>query len=107
MQTWANVTKNFIPYLNLFGQNFIATTKDKDPFGKTSLDKIIKRYLEPFKPTDTKPKSDKEIARAEDEKKKLEQEIISLRDEKNVQDILQQTVSIPEAQSKIKQFLNS
>jgi len=107
MQTWANVTKNFIPYLNLFGQNFVATTKDKDPFGKASLDKIIKRYLEPFKPTDTKPKSDKEIARAEDEKKKLEQEIISLRDEKNVQDILQQTVSIPEAQSKIKQFLNS
>jgi hypothetical protein len=39
MQTWANVTKNFIPYLNLFGQNFVATTKDKDPFGKASLDK--------------------------------------------------------------------
>jgi adenylate kinase family enzyme len=107
MQTWANVTKNFIPYLNLFGQNFVATTKDKDPFGKASLDKIVKRYIEPYRPTDTKEKSEKEIARAEAEKEKLEQEIISLRDEKNVQDILQQTVSIPEAQSKIKQFLNS
>jgi len=107
MQTWVNVTKNFIPYLNLFGENFVATTKDKDPFSKASLDKIVKRYLEPFKPTDTKPKSEKEIARAEAERKKLEQEIISLRDKQNVQDILQQTVSIPEAQSKIKQFLNS
>jgi len=107
MQTWANVTKNFIPYLNLFGQNFVATTKDKDPFGKASLDKIVKRYLEPFTPQDIKPKTEKEQARSEAEKKKLEQEIISLRDEKNVQDILQQTVSIPEAQSKIKQFLNS
>jgi hypothetical protein len=58
-------------------------------------------------PKDTKPKTEKEQARSRAEKEKLEQEIISLRDEKNVQDILQQTVSIPEAQSKIKQFLNS
>ena len=107
MQTWANVTKNFIPYLNLFGQNFVATTKDKDPFGKASLDKIVKRYIEPYKPTDTKEKSEREIARAQSEREKLEQEIISLRDKQNVQDILQQTVTIPEAQSKIKQFLNS
>jgi cytidylate kinase len=107
LQTWANVTKNFIPYLNLFGQNFVATTKDKDPFGKASLDKIVKRYLEPFTPQDTKPKTEKEQARSEAEKKKLEQEIISLRDKQNVQDIIQQTVSIPEAQTKIKQFLNS
>jgi cytidylate kinase len=107
MQTWANVTKNFIPYLNLFGQNFVATTKDKDPFGKASLDKIIKRYIEPYTPTDTKEKSEKELVKSKADKEALEQEIISLRDEKNVQDILQQTVSIPEAQSKIKQFLNS
>jgi len=107
LQTWANVTKNFIPYLNLFGQNFVATTKDKDPFGKKSLDKIIKRYIEPYTPTDTKEKSPAILARAEDAKKELEKEIIALRDKKNVQDIIQQTVSIPEAQSKIKQFLNS
>ena len=107
LQTWANVTKNFIPYLNLFGQNFVATTKDKDPFGKASLDKIIKRYIEPYTPTDTKEKSPEILKRSEEGKKELEKEIIALRDEKNVQDIIQQTVSIPEAQSKIKQFLNS
>jgi hypothetical protein len=107
MQTWANVTKNFIPYLNLFGQNFVATTKDKDPFGKASLDKIIQRYIEPYTPTDTKEKSPAVLKRSEEAKRELEKEIIALRDEKNVQDIIQQTVSIPEAQSKIKQFLNS
>jgi chloramphenicol 3-O-phosphotransferase len=107
MQTWANVTKNFIPYLNLFGQNFVATTKDKNPFGKKELQDIINRYIEPFKPTNTKPKTEKEQAKAAEEKAKLEQEIIALRDKENVQKIIQQTVSIPEAQSKIKQFLNS
>jgi hypothetical protein len=107
MQTWANVTKNFIPYLNLFGNNFVATTKDKDPFSKKSLEDIIKRYIEPYTPTDTKEKSPAVLARSEDAKRELEKEIIALRDEKNVQDIIQQTVSIPEAQTKIKQFLNS
>jgi adenylate kinase family enzyme len=107
MQTWANVTKNFIPYLNLFGQNFVATTKDKDPFGKRSLEDIIKRYIDPFKPQDTKPKTEKEAAKSRADKEKLEQEILSLRNKENVQNIIQQTVSIPEAQSKIKQFLNS
>ena len=107
MQTWANVTKNFIPYLNLFGQNFVATTKDKDPFSKASLEDIIKRYIEPYTPTDTKEKSPDVLARSEDAKRELEKEIIALRDKQNVQDIIQQTVSIPEAQTKIKQFLNS
>jgi cytidylate kinase len=107
MQTWANVTKNFIPYLNLFGQNFVATTKDKNPFGKKELQDIIDRYIEPFKPTNTKPKTEKEAAKSKADKEKLEQEILSLRDKENVQKIIQQTVSIPEAQSKIKQFLNS
>ena len=107
MQTWANVTKNFIPYLNLFGNNFVATTKDTDPFSKASLQDIIKRYIEPYTPTDTKEKSPAVLSRSEDAKRELEKEIIALRDKQNVQDIIQQTVSIPEAQTKIKQFLNS
>ena len=107
MQTWAKVTKNFIPYLNLFNNNFVATTKDKDPFSEASLDKIIKRYIEPYTPKDTKPKTEKDRAKSRVNKEKLEQEILSLRDKQNVQDIIQQTVSIPEAQNKIKQFLRS
>ena len=56
MQTWANVTKNFIPYLNLFGANFVATTKDKNLVDANSLDDIIEKYVEPYTPKNTKPK---------------------------------------------------
>ena len=107
MQTWANVTKNFEPYLNLFGQNFVAVSKDKDPFSSKDLEDIIKRYIEPFRPTDTKPKTEKEQAKSNAEKKKLEDEIRQLRSKENVQNIVQQTVSKEEAQNKIKQFLRS
>lgn len=107
MQTWANVTKNFEPYLNLFGQNFVAVSKDKDPFSQSDLEDVIKRYIEPFRPTDTKPKTEKEQAKSDAEKKKLEDEIRQLRSKENVQNIVQQTVSKEEAQNKIKQFLRS
>ena len=107
MQTWANVTKNFEPYLNLFGQNFVAVSKDKDPFSQSDLEDVIKRYIEPFRPTDTKPKTEKEQAKSIADKKKLEDEIRQLRNKENVQNIVQQTVSKEEAQNKIKQFLRS
>lgn len=107
MQTWANVTQNFIPYLNLFGENFIATTKDKEPFSKKTLEDIIKRYLEPFKPENTKEKTPAEEARKEKEYEKLITDILELRDKESVKNILQQTTPIHQAQSKIKQFLKS
>jgi len=107
LQTWAGVTRNFEPYLNLFGQNFVAVSKDKDPFSETDLEDIIKRYVDPFRPTDSKPKTEKEQAKSEADKKKIEDEIRQLRDKENIQKILQQTVSKEEAQNKIKQFLRS
>jgi hypothetical protein len=107
MQTWTGVTRNFEPYLNLFGQNFVAVSKDKNPFSETDLEDIIKRYVEPFRPTDSKPKTEKEQAKSEADKKKIEDEIRQLRSKENVQNILQQTVSKEEAQNKIKQFLRS
>jgi cytidylate kinase len=107
LQTWAGVTRNFEPYLNLFGQNFTAVSTSEDPFSKTDLEDIIKRYVDPFRPTDTKPKTEKEQAKSDADKKKVEDEIRQLRSKENVQKILQQTVSKEEAQNKIKQFLNS
>jgi cytidylate kinase len=107
MQTWTGVTRNFEPYLNLFGQNFVAVSKDKNPFSETDLEDIINRYVEPFRPTDSKPKTEKEQAKSEADKKKIEDEIRQLRSKENVQKILQQTVSKEEAQNKIKQFLRS
>ena len=106
MQTWANVTKNFIPYLNLFGGNFIATTKDKKLVDADNLDDIIKKYITPYIPTDTKPKDDKAKARSAKQKEKLEADIKDLMDKENVENSIQHIISAEEAQNKLKQFLS-
>jgi adenylate kinase family enzyme len=105
MQTWANVTKNFIPYLNLFGGNFVATTKDKKLVDANNLDDIIKKYITPYIPTDTKPKDEKAKLRSQKRKEKLEADIKALMDKENVENSIQHIVSAEEAQSKLKQFL--
>jgi len=105
MQTWANVTKNFIPYLDLFGNNFVATTKDKKLQKSRDLEDIIDQYIKPFIPTDTKEKSEKEIARSAAQREKLEQEIRDLMSKENVTKAVQQVVSAEEAQQKLKSFL--
>ena len=107
MQTWANVTKNMIPYLNLFGNNFIATTKDKGLVDAQDLDSIIDTYITPYTPKDVKPKTDKEKARSEENKKKTEDEIRKLMSKEEVTQMVQQVVSAEEAQSKLKSFLTS
>jgi len=105
MQTWANVTKNFIPYLDLFGNNFVATTKDKKLQKSRDLEDIIDQYIKPFIPTDTKEKSEKEIVRSAAQREKLEQEIRDLMSKENVTKAVQQVVSAEEAQQKLKSFL--
>jgi adenylate kinase family enzyme len=107
MQTWANVTKNFIPYLNLFGDNFVATTKDKKLSDARDLEDIINQYVVPYIPTDSKPKSEKEQAKAAAERQKLEKEIRDLMSKENVTQAVQQILSPQEAQSKLKSFLAS
>ena len=107
MQTWANVTKNFIPYLDLFGNNFVATTKDKKLQKSRDLEDIIDQYIKPFIPTDTKPKTDKEIANKAVQRKNLEQELRDLMSKENVTQTVQQIVSPEEAQQKLKSFLAS
>lgn len=105
MQTWANVTKNFTPYLNLFGEKFVATTKDKKLVDADDLDDIIEKYITPYIPTDTKPKTDKQKERSEKQKAKLEADIKDLMKKENVEQSIQHIVSAEEAQSKLKQFL--
>jgi len=107
MQTWANVTKNFIPYLNLFGNNFAATTKDKGLADATNLDDIIEKYILPFKPKDAKPKTPKEIERSEKQWQKTEEEIKKLMSKEEVEKSIQHIISPEETQQKLKQFLQS
>ena len=107
MQTWANVTKNFIPYLDLFGNNFVATTKDKKLVDARDLEDIIDQYIKPYIPTDTKPKTDQEKARSAAQREKLEDEVRDLMSKENVEKSIQQVVSAEEAQQKLKSFLAS
>ena len=107
MQTWANVTKNFIPYLNLFGEKFTATTTDKGLVDAQNLDDIIDKYIVPYTPKNTKPKTDKQKARSIENKKKTEEEISKLMSKEEVGNMVQQVVSAEEAQSKLKSFLTS
>jgi len=107
MQTWSNVTKNMIPYLNLFGENFVATTKDKNLTDAESLDDIIKKYIEPYTPKDTKPKTPSQQASADKQKEKTEQELKSLMSKEQIEKHIQHIVSAEEAQSKLNKFLNS
>ena len=105
LQTWANVTKNFQPYKELFGGKFVATTKDENLSGSQDLNDIIEKYLVPYIPRDIKPKTDKELARSEAEKEKTRKEIEQLMSKSNIDQILPFIVSPEEAQQKLKQFL--
>jgi len=107
MQTWSNVTKNFIPYLNLFGSNFVATTKDEGLVDAKSLEDIIKTYLKPYTPKDTKPKTPAQEKSAEKQRQQTEKDIKDLMSKEKVEQHLQHIVSPEEAQSKLKQFLQS
>lgn len=105
LRTWLNVTKNFIPYLNLFGNNFVATTLDKTIVDKKSVDELIDTYLKPYQPTDTKPKSEKEKIKSQEEFEKTKKEISDLINKENIEQILQQTLTPSEAKTKIENFL--
>lgn len=105
MQTWAGVTKNFLPYLELFGKNFIATTKDKNLVDADSLEDIIKKYIEPYAPKDTKPKTPAQQASSDKRKAKMEQDIKDLMSKEKVGQHIKHIVSTEDAQSKLKSFL--
>jgi hypothetical protein len=95
------------PYLDLFGNNFVATTKDKKLVDARDLEDIIDQYIKPYIPTDTKPKTDKEKARSAAQREKLEDEVRDLMSKENVTKAVQQVVSAEEAQQKLKSFLAS
>jgi hypothetical protein len=70
------------------------------------VEQILKTYIQPFRPTDAKPKTDKEIARSKDNAAALNAEMQDFLNSDKVQNIIDSSVSKEEAQSKIKQFLS-
>jgi adenylate kinase family enzyme len=106
MRTWMDVTKNYKPYKDLFDQNnfaLVANTLEGEKLD--SLEDIVSKYLTPFKPQGTKPKTDKQKARSEERKAKEEKIIKSLLNTEFVNDIVGDGLSKDEAQMKLKKFL--
>ena len=56
MRTWKGVTDNLPKYAELFGFNFVAVANTLDD-RMQDIDKIINKYLKPFTPQGTKPKT--------------------------------------------------
>jgi len=106
MKTWMDVTKNFTPYKELFGNNFVSVANTLGDEKLTNLKDIVTKYLTPFDPKGTKPKTPKEQARSDARKAKDAKEIKALLSDEGVKDIINTSVSAEEAQSKLKSFLS-
>ena len=106
LRTWIDVTKNYFPYKELFKDNFVSVANTLEGEKLSDIQDVIKTYLVPFIPTDTKPKDEKAKARSEKQKADMEADAQSLLKDEAVADIINSSVSKEEAQSKIQSFLS-
>ena len=104
-RTWIDVAKNFDEYQSMFGDDFVSVANTGNSETMKDVEQILKTYIEPFKPTDAKPKTDKEEARSKANAEKLNVEIQDFLNSDKVQNIINNSVSAKEAQAKITQFL--
>jgi len=108
MRTWKSVTQNLDKYADLFGNNFVAVANTLDDIENISdLESIIKKYLTPFEPQNTKPKTPSQQKRSDDNKAKDAGEIKAMLNSDFVYDVIEKSISKDEAQMRIEKFLNS
>ncbi len=106
MRTWKGVTENLPKYADLFGNNFVAVANTLDD-RMQDIDKIIKKYLDPFKPTGTKPKTPAQQKKSDERNAQDKEEIQAMLSDDFVYDVIEYTMSKDEAQMRIAQFLSS
>ena len=109
MRTWNNITQNYDLYKNEFGNNFVSVVNDKAlKKGESlkSLETLVDKYITPYTPTDTKPKTDKEKARSEKSKAELNKQINNFVESDKVEDIKANSVSKEEAKSRVNSFFS-
>ena len=105
-RTWSGVTGNFDVYYSEFGNNFVAVVNDPTPFTEKSVEDIITKYLDPYKPTGTKPKTPEEQAKSDAKKAQTNKQVADFMSKDQVQNVIDNSVTKEEAQSKIKAFLS-
>ena len=106
MRTWKGVTENLPKYADLFGNNFVAVANTLDD-RMQDINKIIKKYLDPFKPTGTKPKTPTQQKKSDERNAQDKEEIQAMLSDDFVYDVIEYTMSKDEAQMRIAQFLSS
>ena len=106
MRTWKSVTDNLPKYADLFGFNFVAVANTLDD-RMQDIDKIINKYLTPFKPEGTKPKTPAQQKKSDERNAQDKEEIQAMLDDDFVYDVIEYTMSKEEAQMRIEKFLNS
>ena len=106
MRTWKSVTDNLPKYADLFGNNFVAVANTLDD-RMQDIDKIINKYLKPFEPTGTKPKTPAQQKKSDERKAQDKEEIQAMLSDDFVYDVIEYTMSKEEAQSRLAQFLRS
>ena len=107
MSTWASVTDNFGAYQAMFKPNFVSVANTLEDKKLKDIEDIIKKYLDPFKPTGTKPKDAKAQARSDKSKAALNAKLNDLLSDSEAEMIIKNSVSKEEAQMRIEKFLNS
>jgi adenylate kinase family enzyme len=105
MRTWKSVTDNLPKYEELFGNNFVAVANTLDD-RMQDIDKIIKKYLKPFTPQGTKPKTPAQQKKSDERKAKDKEEIQAMLNDDFIYDVIEYTMSKEEAQMRLKQFLS-
>ena len=106
LKTWNNVTNNYAPYRELFGDNnFISVANTLEDEKLEDLEAIKDKYLKPYKAKDTKPKSAARQRYSDKQKEKVDNELRKLLANDGVKDIIDNSISKEEAQSKLGQFL--
>ena len=106
MRTWKGVTENLPKYADLFGNNFVAVANTLDD-RMQDIDKIIDKYLKPFSPKNTKPKTPSQQKKSDERNAQDKKEIQAMLSDDFVYDVIEYTMSKDEAQMRIAQFLNS
>jgi len=105
MRTWKSVTDNIKPYFDLFTPNFIAVANTLEGDKIEDIEKIIQKYLTPFAPKGTKPKTPAQQQKSDEQKEKLNAEIQDMLDDEFMGEMKSYAISREEAQMRIKQFL--
>ena len=105
MRTWKSVTDNLPKYADLFGNNFVAVANTLDD-KMQDIDKIIDKYLKPFTPQGTKPKTPAQQKKSDENKAKDKEEIQAMLSDDFIYDVIEYTMSKEEAQTRLKQFLS-